>query len=169
MDDPMLSMLVGVLVSLASIALIALTLRVRPGWTPVSVFAGGIALSEGVSILVGVVWLDRFYFWPATAVVGAIGITNFFIFSAVYKSVSLQMLGILTTQADCSADKSLLIEVVARPAVEERMDLLVAMGLVAKAADQTYLPTVEGRQTIARLQKLQQLLGIKQSGLYQRT
>ena len=59
MDDPMLSMLVGVLVSLASIALIALTLRVRPGWTPVSVFAGGIALSEGVSILVGVVWLDR--------------------------------------------------------------------------------------------------------------
>ena len=165
----MLSMLVGISVSLASIALIAVTLRVRPGWTPVSVFAGGIALSEGVTILVGVFGLDRFYVWPASAAVGAIGIANFFIFSAVYKSVSLQMLGILTAQADGCADKSLLIEAVARPAVEERMELLVAMGLVTKAVDQTYLPTSEGRQTIARLQKVQQLFGIKRSGLYQRT
>jgi len=165
----MLSILAGTLVSFASIPLIAVMLRIRSDWTPVAVFAGGIALSEGVAIVIGAVWFDRFYFWPASAAVGAIGITNFFVFSAVYKSVSLQMLGILSAQKDCRANKNLLIEVVARPAVEERMELLVAMGLVAKAPDQTYSPTVEGLQTIARLQKLQQLFGINRSGLYRNT
>lgn len=169
MDDSMLSILAGALVSLVSIPLIAVMLRIRPDWTPVSIFAGGIALSEGVAITIGVVWLDHFYFWPASAAVGAIGIANFFIFSAVYKSVSLQMLGILAAQEDCRADKSLLIEVVARPAVEDRMELLVTVGLVAKAPDQTYSPTLEGLRTIARLQKLQQLFGINHSGLYRNT
>ena len=148
--------------------MIAAALRVRPDWTPVSVFVGGIAFSEGLAVVIGAMWLDRFYFWPATAIVGALGIANFFVFSAVYKSVSLQMLGVLNAQADCLADKTLLIEVVARPAVEERMELLVEMGLVTKSSDQTYSPTLKGRRTLDKLQKLQRLFGISRSGLYRK-
>lgn len=169
MGDPMLSMLVGVVASIASIVLIATVLRVRPNWTPVSVFVGGVALSEVAAVVIGVVWLDHFHFWPASAAVGAVGIANFFVFSAVYKSVSLQMLGVLTTQVECRTDKNLLVEAVARPAVEERMELLVEMGLVAKTPDQTYVPTAAGRQMIGRLQKLQRLFGISRSGLYRKT
>lgn len=169
MSEPMLSMVVGVLMSLAAIVLIATVLRVRPNWTPVSVFAGGIALSEGMAVAVGSIWLDRFYFWPTSAAVGAIGIANFFVFSAVYKSISLQMLGVLSARADSQATRNLLTEVVVRPAVEERMELLVEMGLVAKASDQTYIPTVAGLRTIRRLQKMQRLFGISCSGLYRKT
>lgn len=169
MADPLLSVLAGIVASVAAIILIAATLRVRPDWTPVYVFAGGIALAEGTAVAIGVAWLARFYFWPASAVVGALGIANFFVFSAVYKSVSLRMLGVLNAQAGCRADKKLLIDAVARPAVEQRMALLVVMGLAAEVADQTYAPTAAGRQTINRLQKLQRLFGISRSGLYRKT
>lgn len=169
MTDPLMSIITGSLVSLSSIPLIAATLRVRPDWTPVSIFAGGIALSEGVAIAIGVVWLDQFHFWSASATVGAIGIANFFVFSAVYKSVSLQMLGFLNAQSGCCADKSLLVEAVARPAVEHRMELLLEMGLVTRGIDQTYAPTSKGRKTVERLQKLQRLFGISSSGLYRKT
>ena len=169
MTDQLFSIFVGVAASLISIMLIAVILRVRPNWAPVFVFALGIALSEVMSVSIGVLWLDQFYFWPATAAVGIIGIVNFFVFSAVYKSVSLQMLGILKEQVGNYVDKTILVEVVARPSVEERMELLVEMGLVVKSTDQMYLPTEKGLITVDRLRKLQRLFGIGGSGLYRQT
>lgn len=169
MDNYIWSLLIGVLTSLISIVLISITLRICPDWTPVTVFMGGITLAAGLAVLIGSTILDQFHFWQALAAVCAVGIANFFLFSAVYKSVSLQMLGVLNTQTDRFADKGMLVEVVARPSVEKRMELLVEMGMVAKSPDQTYTPTEAGRRTIYRLQKLQRLFGINSSGLYSNT
>lgn len=169
MSDELLSMLTGLFVGLGAVMLIAVVLRVRRDWAPVAVFAACIALSELVALAIGAVWLDRFYVWPATAVVGFIGIVNFFVFGAVYKSVSLQMLGLLNAQPGGRADKALLVNVIARPCVEQRMELLVEMGQVGKSSDQTYVPTPQGLKAVARLHRLQRLLGIYSSGLYGKT
>ena len=49
------------------------------------------------------------------------------------------------------------------------MELLVEMGQVGKSSDQTYVPTPQGLKAVARLHRLQRLLGIYSSGLYGKT
>ena len=168
MSDPQLSLLAGVVTSLCAIPLIALVLRLRPALPPVYVFAAGIALSGALAVLAGRALIDRFQLWPAIAAAGAIGIANFFVFSAVYKSISLRMLVLLASSPGRQAPKVLLVDRVVRPAVSERMDLLVEMGMATQAPGGTYSPTLKGRRTIARLQKVQRLFGISRSGLYRK-
>lgn len=168
MSDPLLSLLAGVVIGLCAVPLIALVLRLRPAWPPVYVFAAGIALSGLAAVLAGRTWIGSFHFWPALAAAGAIGIANFFVFSAVYKSISLRMLVLLASRSGCQADKGLLVDSIVRPAVSERMELLADMGMVAPQAGGTFSPTAKGRRTIARLQNLQRLFGISHSGLYRK-
>jgi hypothetical protein len=169
MSDPLLSFLAGVVVSLAAIPLMAVALRLRAAWPPVYVFAAGIAMSGLAAVLAGKYWIDHFHAWPALAAAGAIGIANFFVFSAVYKSISLKMLLLLASRPGCEAEKGLLVDSIVRPAVAQRMGLLVEMGMATEAPDGTHSPTAKGRQTIARLQKLQRLFGISSSGLYRKS
>jgi hypothetical protein len=169
MSDELLSVLTGLVVALTNVVVTALVLRVRRNLAPVAVFAGCIAMSELVALAIGAVCIERFYFWTATSMVGFIGIANFFVFGAVYKSVSLQMLGLLHSQPSGRADKALLIDAIARPCVEQRMELLVEMGQVGKSAEDTYFPTPKGLKTVARLHRLQRQLGISSSGLYGKT
>ena len=167
MSDPLLSFVAGMVASVTAILLIAVVLRVRPTWPPVYVFASGIALSGLTAMLVGSAWLDRFHLWAALAAAGAIGIANFFTFSAVYKSISLRMLVLLASQPGGRTDKNVLVESIVRPAVTSRMDLLVEMGM-AEALGSTYAATAKGRRTITRLRSLQRLFGISRSGLYRK-
>ena len=169
MNEAWLSTVVGCVVGLGCVLLIAVALRLLPRTAPVAVFAGCIALSELVVIAIGALWFDSFYLWQASAMVGLIGLSNFFVFGAVYKSVSLEMLGVLNAQPGGRASKSLLVEVVARPCVEQRMELLVEMGQVSKTADASYTPTPTGLKTVARLKKIQRFFGIYSSGLYGKT
>ncbi len=162
-------MLIGLLVGLGAVVLVAVVMRLRRDWPPVAVFAVGIALSELVVLTVGGIWLDRFYVWLATAIVGFIGIANFFVFGAVYKSVSLQMLCLLNTLPGGRADKAQLVGLIVQPCVEQRMELLVEMKQVAKSPHQTYSLTLRGLKTVVRLRKLQGFLGICFSGLYNKT
>ncbi|MBU3540831.1 hypothetical protein [Polynucleobacter sp. UB-Tiil-W10] len=169
MNEELLSMITGLFVGLGAVVLIAGVIRLRRDLAPVAIFAVCIALSELVTLAIGATWLDRFYVWPATAMVCFIGIVNFFLFGAVYKSVSLQILGLLNTQPGGRADKKLLVDVIAQPCVEQRMELLVEMGQVNKSAEQTYAPTLQGLKAVSHLHKLQRLLGIYKSGLYGKT
>lgn len=164
-----MSTLVGCAVGLGCVVLIAVALRLLPRTAPVVVFAACIALSELAVIAIGALWFSQFYVWQASAMVGLIGLSNFFVFGAVYKSVSLEMLGVLNAQPGGRASKSLLVDVVARPCVEQRMELLVEMGQASKAPDASYLPTPAGLKTVARLQKIQRFFGIYSSGLYGKT
>ena len=169
MNDELLSMLLGLIVGLGAIVLIAVVMRLRSNWAPVAVFAVGIALSELAALAIGLAMLDRFYVWPATAIVGFTGIVNFFIFGAVYKSVSLQMLCFLNTLPNGRADKAQLVSLIARPCVEQRMELLVEIGQVSKSPHQSYSPTPQGLKTVARLRRMQRFFGIYFSGLYGKT
>jgi hypothetical protein len=169
MNDELLSMLLGLIVGLGAVVLIAVVMRIRRNWAPVAVFAAGIALSELAALTIGSAILDRFYVWPATAVVGFTGIVNFFIFGAVYKSVSLQMLCFLNTLPNGRGDKAQLVGMIVRPCVEQRMELLVEMMQVSKSPYQSYSPTPQGLKTVARFRRLQRFLGIYFSGLYGKT
>lgn len=169
MSHEFLSVLTGLFVALTNVLVIAVVLRVRRDWAPVAVFAGCIGMSELVALAIGAIWLEQFYVWQSTAMVGFIGIVNFFVFGAVYKSVSLQMLIFLNAQYGGRADKTLIVDLVVRPCVEQRMELLVDMRQVGKSAEDTYFSTSKGLQNVARLHRLQRQLGISMSGLYGKT
>ena len=168
-SDPLFSILVGLGAGLISIILVVIMLRIRPAWPPVYVFIVCISISEILCNVIGILLVDEFYFWPASAIVGVIGIVNFFAFSAVYKSVSLQMLTTLYTQASHRVDKSVLVEKIARPAVNERIELLVEMRLASKSPDLCYTITDKGLATVKRLHKIQRLFGLRNCGLYRRS
>lgn len=169
MNSLLLSLCVGCAAGIASIAFIGLALRCFKRIAPVRMFVLGICLSEVVALGYGLLSWDVFHLWPATAAIVSIGIANFFVFSAVYKSVSIQMLLTLASQPDGVADKSVFVDRIVRPSVEGRMELLVEMGLVRKTGEDAYAPTQEGERFVARLAKVQRLFGVTVSGLYGRT
>lgn len=88
-----------------------------------------------------------------------------FVFSAVYKSVSL---GVLCELARLPQGELPLEEITRRhvaPRFAERIDLLVAGGLVRREGE-GYLITDQGRRAARRLEGLRRLFGVAGSGLY---
>lgn len=169
MNSQLYSLCIGCAASIASITCIGIALRCLRRIAPVLVFVLGIGLSEVAVIVYGILSKDVFPLWPATAAIVSIGITNFFIFSAVYKSVSIQMLLTLAAEPGGVADKSVFVDRIVRPSVEGRMELLVEMGLVRKTAEDAYAPTLDGERFVARFARVQRLFGVTVSGLYGRS
>ncbi len=169
MTESALSILIALLASVAVAGSVLLTLRYLPQITPVYVFAGGTLIGIGVATAIGAYFLNEFEFWTAGSLISLLGVCHLFVFSAVYKSVSLRMLGVLADQPGGRMHVAELVEQVARPSVEERMDVLVDMGLAEKDGDGLFHATAQGIRTDARLARLQHHFGIRSSGLYSNT
>lgn len=166
MPDVITSILCAFAASLIACALISILLRVLKNIAPVLIFIFGIGTAEVVAIGIGLYATQTFYFWPATAVVSFMGICNFFVFSSVYKSLSLTMLSYLKNAPDSTVSSANLTENIVEPSIYERMDLLVDMGLVQKQANETYVVTQKGEKTLRQITSLQTAFDIKTSGLY---
>ncbi|MCQ8782844.1 hypothetical protein [Mangrovibrevibacter kandeliae] len=165
MTDPLVSVLCGVAGFLVAFAAVPLVLRLRRAVAPVLVHVGAALLGEAVALLLGLAFAERLLFWPASAVVGLGAVLNLFVFSAVYKSVSLQMLGLLAAEPGHAVTLDRLVEELGRPTVEGRMALLEEMGLVHRAPDGLRV-TAAGLANVRRLTAVQRLFAIARSGLY---
>jgi len=169
MSDMLISIITGFIVGLCCVLLIAILLRIFSQIAPVLIFLLSTLFSEIVLVFFGLILFDRFYFWQASAMLGLIGVTNFFLYGAVYKSVSLEMLTHLNAQRNHKISKQYLIEDVARPCVERRMELIVELGLATKSNQVQYQLTLSGLERVKQLNKIQNIFGIRQSGLYEKT
>jgi hypothetical protein len=169
MNEMLMSTLVGFIIGLCCVLLTVVMLRILPRAAPVKVFICCILFSEIAVVLIGSIYFNIFYLWYASAMIGLIGITNFFIFGAVYKSVSLEMLNLLFSQSNHKASEDFLVKVIGRPCVRGRMELLVEMGWVNKNDSGDYQLSIAGSKKIHQLRVVQKIFCIHQSGLYGRT
>ena len=79
------------------------------------------------------------------------------------------MLNLLFSQPHHQASKDFLVDVVGRPCVKGRMELLVDMGWVVKDDEGNYKLSIAGTKKVNQLSSVQKLFGIRQSGLYSKT
>lgn len=164
------SLTAGVLALLLHMLLVPLVLRLFRTLAPVLLHLASGLLVHLVQVIV--MWWagtagshEPLPYWHGTAVLGAGAIGYLFVFSAVYKSVSLRILDCLVTHGgDRARLRDIVTEVVA-PETRSRMRLLVEMGLAAEEGGR-YRTTGQGRKTAARLQTLRRVFGIRDSGLY---
>jgi hypothetical protein len=104
-------------------------------------------------------------FWPAASIFYGGVIAWLYAFSAVYKSISL---GILLS-LDAAPKRMTALEEVARnfvlPRFVERVDLLVADGLVSRS-ESGYVITAQGLEAVRRLRFIQRIFAVSGKGFY---
>ena len=86
-------------------------------------------------------------------------------FSAVYKSVSLRILSNLAQAPKHSLALSEIVDEQISPSFADRVTLLVNSGL-AKFQNRKYMPLPQALQVARRIELLQSIYGVTQSGLY---
>lgn len=140
-------------------------LRLPGRLAPVTRQAGLALLVHGL----GVAWAVRgetiLPYLHGAALYGFLVAAWLFVFSAVYKSVSL---GVLCELARLPQGELPLEEITRRhvaPRFAERIDLLVAGGLVRREGD-GYAITSQGKRTARRLEGMRRVFGLTGSGLY---
>ena len=166
MIDQLHSLIIGCLLGICCIVITCIALRVFLLIAPVKIFFTCIVFSELLLILIDVLFFNGIYIWHASAMIGLFGIINFFLFGAIYKSISLKLLGVLHANPCQCETVDFLVEVVGQTCVDQRMELLVQMGYVEKFDDGTYFPTTAGFKVGSRLKKIQMFFGVYKSGLY---
>lgn len=166
MTEAALSLAVGAGALVLALIVIPLTCRAFPRFPPVLVHGFAAVAAEVAALAVGSLAADEFPVWPATAVIGFGAVANLFVFSAIYKSVSLRMLVFLSAQPGQLVKTETLVERVGRAAVAGRVALLRESGLVERLPDGRYRITERGQRLARQLSLVQRLFGIHRSGLY---
>ena len=103
--------------------------------------------------------------WNGTAIIGFGGVAFLFLFSAVYKSVSIRMLASLAGSESGQVSYPALTASLVRPQFASRVSVLLDMGYVAEREGR-YCITHSGRLFAKRWRCVQKLFGIDRSGLY---
>lgn len=163
MSDAELSLLVGFASAGVQVLTVPIGLRLFRRVAPVLVHVvGAVGIHLGATLLA---WgmLPPFPYWHGACLFGFISIFYLFGFSAVYKSVSLTVLRKICKSGGMPLE--LVVQQHVLPSFTERMDLLVAMGLV-QHSDQAFVPTPLGREKAANMLRLHAALGIRKGGLY---
>jgi hypothetical protein len=153
-------------VAFAVYALAALVALRLPGrWSPVArkvvlallvhVGATGVALRMYGSLP----------YWHGAAVYWCGFVLSLFLYSAVYKSISLTILADLAKRADHGLSLHDITTAHVWPSFVARARILVAAGYVAEAAG-AFRATDAGRRLARRVAVVQRLFGVRQSGLY---
>jgi hypothetical protein len=104
-------------------------------------------------------------FWIAVSMLYGGAVAFLFAFSAVYKSISLEVLCALSRAPRHRLDLGTISRDLVLPRFVERIELLITAGLVSSTTD-GYSLTVPGRDAARRLRALQRFAGIRRSGLY---
>jgi hypothetical protein len=104
-------------------------------------------------------------FWIAVSALYGGAVVFLFLFSAVYKSISLEVLCALNLAPQHRLTLDAITEKLVLPRFVERIDLLISSGLVLRTNDGYFL-TERGRRAARQLRGVQRFAGITQSGLY---
>lgn len=106
-------------------------------------------------------------FWIAVSVLYGGAVVFLFLFSAVYKSISLEVLCALNDARQHGLAIAVIAQKFVLPRFVERVELLIDHGLVLSTKD-GYSLTERGQRAARQLRAVQRFAGIKQSGLYGR-
>ena len=105
--------------------------------------------------------------WISGSVLYGCAVGFLFLFSAVYKSISLEVLCVLKASPHQYLSLDVISQQVVLPRFVERIELLIAAGLV-QHTDDGYMITAQGHEAARRLTALQRFAGVTNSGLYVR-
>lgn len=168
MTPASLSLILGLMAFIGHAIVVPLLLRATPRVAPVKIHIGSAVSLHLVQILV-MMFVGQagspLPYWHGAAVFGAGAIGYLFLFSAVYKSISLRMLAVLVRDAGQPTHLDALTNAVTLPEFEQRARILL-QGHLATVSGGTYAITDQGRTMAGRLIRLQRAFGVRQSGLY---
>lgn len=170
MTPASLSLLVGSVAFVCYALAVPLMLRAVRGVAPVTVFVGS-AVGIHVLQILAMIVIGRSTelpvpYWHGAAVFGAGAIGYLFVFSAVYKSISLRMLAMLIRDKGRVTAVDALTGAITVPEFEQRAKILLEGRFAAASAGASYVITAEGRAMAERIIGLQRAFGVAQSGLY---
>jgi hypothetical protein len=151
---------VGVLLWLA---LVMVLLRVMTR-SPAIIVIGSAALVYAVLLAAAFALPIRLAFWPFSATYGFLTLCLLMIFGALYKSVSLRMLGDLSrTASGAMAERELLERYIEEDSFGRRVAILLEEGHAQRTADGLQLSS-KGRRVASAIHLLQRLFAIRASG-----
>jgi hypothetical protein len=104
-------------------------------------------------------------FWIDVSVLYGGAVAYLFAFSAVYKSISLGVLRALNKAPRHRLELASISRDLVLPRFAERIELLIANGLVLSTTE-GYSLTVRGRRAARQLRAVQRFAGVTRSGLY---
>jgi hypothetical protein len=153
----------GCFVFHVAVSLVWLRWPGRP--SPVSRHAASALVTHGLVVILAAWWVGPYEYWPAAAVSGFGAVVWLFVYSAVYKSVSLRILGEIIRSPGHALSLATITEQCVRPEFENRALVLVRMGC-ARESDRGYEVTRKGTDVASRIAVVQWVCGIVTSGLY---
>ena len=161
----MTGLIVGLGCFVLHVAVSLLWLRCPGRSSPVPRHATSALITHGLVVFLAASWVGPFEYWPAAAVSGFGAVVWLFTYSAVYKSVSLRILGEINRSPGHALAIATITEQYVRPEFESRVAVLVRMGC-ARGTEHGYEVTRKGTDVASWIAVLQWLFGIGTSGLY---
>jgi len=165
LSPPAAALAVAVLAVLPYLALVGGVMRLSRGRAALAALTG-CGLTVYAAALFG--FSDIASFWHFSAFWAAVLAGTIFVYGAVAKALSLEMLVLLTRAKGGALTPAQLTEGVVVPAYAGRADILVRGGLAAAGAE-GYRVTPAGRALAGRLKRIRSRLQIGDTRLYGET
>lgn len=136
-----------------------------PTVAPVAILAFASLTAHALSSLLGVTLVHPFAYWNASAVF-CFGVMSYvYVFGAVYKSISLQILMDLTRRPARTIEFTDISDRQIPEIFNERSAILIEGGLVHADSD-TFVPSPSGQRLAAKIARARRLFAIGDTGLY---
>jgi hypothetical protein len=161
----MISLLVGLACFALHAAVTLAWLRLPGRLSPVTRHAISALVTHATGLALAAYLVGPVAYWPAAAVNVFAVVCWLFLFSAVYKSVSLRILTKLASTAEHTLPLNTITEEYVRPEFEARIEVLLKLGC-AEVAEDEYTTTHKGDETARRVVTVQRICGIERSGMY---
>ena len=158
------ALLFGGLSFLLYLACVVIMLRIACAAGPSRIVIGA-AVIVGIATVVGaLVVRPVILFWPLFASYSLLSLTFLLVFGAVYKSISLRILGDLLQRPEWSDDyQGILARYIEEESYRARLSLLVSEGL-AEREDAGFRLTPKGWRLATAVSNLQRFFAIRSSG-----
>ena len=158
------ALLFGGLGFLLYLACAVLTLRIACAVGPSRIVIGAAVVVGIVTVAGALVMRPVIFFWPLFASYSLLSLTFLLVFGAVYKSISLRILGDLLQRPERSDDyQGILARYIEEESYRARLSLLVSEGL-AEREDAGFRLTPKGWHLAKAVSNLQRFFAIRSSG-----
>ncbi len=132
--------------------------------SPAVIVIGAAAAIYVALLVVSAAMPMRVAFWPLSAAYGFLTLSLLMVFGALYKSVSLRMLGDLSKAADHALpERELLARYIEEDSFGRRVAILLEQDMAERGGDGLRLSS-KGRRIAAGIHLLQRAFGIRASG-----
>ena len=132
--------------------------------SPALVVTGSATLVYVIVLIASSAFVTRLAFWPFSSAYGFLTLSLLMVFGALYKSVSLRMLGDLSkVSGHAVPERELLAHYIEEDSFGRRVAILLDQGHAERGADGLRL-SIKGRRFAAAIHRLQRAFAIRASG-----